>query len=128
MTDPAGDLPPATESRALRAEVAIMLAVTFGLSAITATLQLIDFALRGLADQKVALNPRRSYFDLIDLGLTYSPVKDVDIYASVQNLTNVQYLASGYTLTSFEGSTVNASAIPALGMPLTATAGLRVRF
>ena len=65
---------------------------------------------------------------LIDLGLTYSPVKDVDIYASVQNLTNVQYLASGYTLTSFEGSTVNASAIPALGMPLTATAGLRVRF
>lgn len=65
---------------------------------------------------------------LIDLGLTYSPIKDVDIYASVQNLTNVQYLASGYTVTSFEGTTVNPSAIPALGMPLTATAGLRVRF
>ena len=28
-----------------------------------------DTVLRGLADQRVALNPRRSYFDLIDLGL-----------------------------------------------------------
>ena len=46
-----------------------MLAVTFGLSAVTATLQLIDSVLRGLAGQRVALNPRRSYFDLIDLGL-----------------------------------------------------------
>ena len=65
---------------------------------------------------------------LIDLGVRWSPAKDVDIYGSIQNLTNVQYLASGYTLTSFEGSTVNASAIPQLGMPLTAIAGLRVRF
>jgi membrane protease YdiL (CAAX protease family) len=58
-----------TERRALRLEVVLMLAVTFGLSAVTATLQLIDFVLRGLAGQRVALNPRRSYFDLIDLGL-----------------------------------------------------------
>ena len=65
---------------------------------------------------------------LIDLGLRWSPVKDVDVYGSIQNLTNVQYLAQGYTRTSFEGSTVNASAIPQLGMPLTATAGLRVKF
>jgi outer membrane receptor protein involved in Fe transport len=65
---------------------------------------------------------------LIDLGVRWSPAKDVDIYGSIQNLTNVQYLASGYSLTSFEGSTVNASAIPQLGMPLTAIAGLRVRF
>ncbi len=49
-------------------------------------------------------------------------MKDVDIYGSIQNLTNVQYLAQGYTRTSFEGSTVSASAIPQLGMPLTATA------
>lgn len=59
----------AHERRALRIEVVVVLAVTFGLSAITATLQLIDFVLRGLAGQTVALNPRRSYFDLIDLGL-----------------------------------------------------------
>ncbi len=65
---------------------------------------------------------------LIDLGVRWSPAKDVDIYGSIQNLTNVQYLASGYTLTSFEGSTVNASAIPQLGMPLTAIAGMKVRF
>ncbi|MCC8431249.1 TonB-dependent receptor [Reyranella aquatilis] len=65
---------------------------------------------------------------LIDLGLRWSPMKDVDVYGSIQNLTNVQYLAQGYTRTSFEGSTVNASAIPQLGMPLTATAGLRVKF
>ena len=65
---------------------------------------------------------------LIDLGVRWSPAKDVDIYGSIQNLTNVQYLASGYSLTSFEGSTVNASAIPQLGMPLTAIAGMRVRF
>ena len=65
---------------------------------------------------------------LIDLGVRWSPAKDVDVYGSIQNLTNVQYLAQGYTLTSFEGSTVNPSAIPQLGMPLTAVAGLRVRF
>ena len=46
-----------------------MLAVTFGFSAVTAVLELTDFALRGLSGQQVALNPRRSYFDLIDLGL-----------------------------------------------------------
>ena len=59
----------AGERRALSIEVVIVLAVTFGISAVTATLQLIDFVLRGLAGQRVALNPRRSYFDLIDLGL-----------------------------------------------------------
>ena len=65
---------------------------------------------------------------LIDLGVRWSPAKDVDVYGSIQNLSNVQYLASGYTLTSFEGSTVSATSIPQLGMPLTAIAGLRVRF
>jgi outer membrane receptor protein involved in Fe transport len=65
---------------------------------------------------------------LIDLGLRCSPARDVDIYGSIQNLTNVQSLAQGYTRTSFEGSIVNPSAIPQLGMPLTAVAGLRVRF
>ena len=65
---------------------------------------------------------------LLDIGASYSPVKYVDIYASIQNLTNFQYLAQGYTTTTFEGSTVNASAIPAMGPPLTAIAGLRMRF
>ncbi len=46
-----------------------MLAVTFGLSAYTALLNLIEAVLLGLSGQIVALNPRRSPFDLIDLGL-----------------------------------------------------------
>jgi outer membrane receptor protein involved in Fe transport len=65
---------------------------------------------------------------IIDLGASYSPAKAVDIYASVQNLTNFQYLAMGYTTTSFEGTTVSTTSIPALGMPLTVIVGLRARF
>lgn len=65
---------------------------------------------------------------LVDLAASWSFNKSIDIYGSIQNLTNVQYLASGYTRTSFEGSTINNSAIPALGMPLTAMVGLRARF
>ena len=68
------DVLSAPERRALRIEVVVVLTVTFGLSAVTATLQLIDFVLRGLAGQRVALNPRRSYFDLIDLGLNLAYV------------------------------------------------------
>jgi outer membrane receptor protein involved in Fe transport len=65
---------------------------------------------------------------LIDVGVTYSPAKAVDIYGSIQNLTNANYLAMGYTLTSFEGPTVSTTSIPALGMPLTAIVGLRAKF
>ena len=61
LTDP--------QRRAVRIEIAVMLAVTFGLSAYTALLNLIEAVLLGLAGQIVALNPRRSPFDLIDLGL-----------------------------------------------------------
>lgn len=77
MTGPASAAPVGPtdpDRRALRIELAVMLAVTFGLSAVTAILQLIDFVLRGLAGQKVPLNPRRSYFDLIDLGLNLASV------------------------------------------------------
>ena len=65
---------------------------------------------------------------LIDLAVNYSFSKSIDIYGTIQNLTNVQYLAQGYTTTTFEGPIVNATAIPALGMPLTAAVGLRARF
>ncbi|MEO6794859.1 MAG: CPBP family intramembrane glutamic endopeptidase [Mycobacterium sp.] len=60
---------PAAQRGALRLEIAVVLAVTYGLSAFTAILQLTDAALRDLGSQRIALNPRRSYFDLIDLGL-----------------------------------------------------------
>jgi outer membrane receptor protein involved in Fe transport len=65
---------------------------------------------------------------IVDLGVTYALKNSVEIYGAIQNLTNVQYLAAGYTTTTFEGSVVNATAIPALGMPLTAAIGLRARF
>lgn len=57
------------QRRTLRIEIAVMLALTFGLSAYTALLNLIEAVLLGLSGQVVALNPRRSPFDLIDLGL-----------------------------------------------------------
>lgn len=47
----------------------MVLAVTFGVSAVTAILQLIDSVMRNLGAQRIPLNPKRSYFDLIDLGL-----------------------------------------------------------
>jgi membrane protease YdiL (CAAX protease family) len=62
------------ERRPLRIELAIVLSVTFGLSAVTAVLQLADSVLRNLSAQKIPLNPRRSYFDLIDLGLNATVV------------------------------------------------------
>ena len=63
-----------SERRPLRIELAIVLAVTFGLSAVTAALQLADSVLRGLSAQRIPLNPKRSYFDLIDLGLNATVV------------------------------------------------------
>ena len=69
MTEPAQDGTTDGSRRALRVEVAIVLAVTFGLSTVTAGLRLVDSVLRGLSEQTVALNPRRSYFSFIDLGL-----------------------------------------------------------
>ncbi len=64
----------ATARRTLRLEIAVMLAVTFGLSAYTAVLDLIESVLLGLSGQTVALNPRRSPFDLINLGLNLASV------------------------------------------------------
>ena len=55
--------------RALKVEIAVVLAVTFGLSAYTALLKLTEAVLLGLSGRTVTLNPKRSPFDLIDLGL-----------------------------------------------------------
>lgn len=57
------------QRRALRIEIAVVLAVTFALSGYTALLSLVESVLLGLSDQVVALNPIRSPFDLIDLGM-----------------------------------------------------------
>jgi uncharacterized protein len=72
MTEPAAGS--AVDHRVLRLEVVIVLAVTFGLSAVTAVLQLTDSVLRTLSKQTIPLIPRRSYFDLIDLGLNLTSI------------------------------------------------------
>ncbi len=75
MVSPLGDADgQLAERRPLRIELAIVLSVTFGLSAVTAVLQLADSVLRNLSAQRIPLNPRRSYFDLIDLGLNATVV------------------------------------------------------
>lgn len=73
MTAPQAE-PTGVEQRALRRELVIVLAVTFGFSAVVAALQLADAALRGLSTQQVPLNPTRSRFDLIDLGLNLAVI------------------------------------------------------
>ena len=66
LTDP--------QRRGLRIEIAVVLAVTFGLSAYSALLRLVEGVLLGLSGRTVALNPKRSPFDLIDLGLNLASV------------------------------------------------------
>jgi membrane protease YdiL (CAAX protease family) len=57
------------DRRTTRIEVAVMLAVTFGVSAVVAVLQLTDAVLSGLPGYRVRLNPNQSHYDLINLGL-----------------------------------------------------------
>jgi membrane protease YdiL (CAAX protease family) len=66
--------PTAPPPRVIRIEIAVVLAVTFGLSAYTALVSLAEAVLLGLAGQKVALNRRRSPIDLIDLALNLATV------------------------------------------------------
>ena len=58
-----------THRRGLRIEIGVMLAVTFGVSALVAVLQLADAVLSGLGGHRVRLNPNQSRYDLINLGL-----------------------------------------------------------
>ncbi|WP_445167618.1 CPBP family intramembrane glutamic endopeptidase [Mycolicibacterium sp. Dal123E01] len=64
----------ATDRRGLRIEVGVMLAVTFGVSAVIAMLQLFDAVLSGLAGHRVRLNPNLSRYDLINLGLNLASI------------------------------------------------------
>ena len=73
MTQPGGQTD-AAEHRTLRLEVVIVLAVTFGLSAANAVLELADAVLSGLSSRIVALNPMRSNYDLINLGLNLTGI------------------------------------------------------
>lgn len=75
LTDP--------QQRGLRIEIVVVLAVSFGLSAYTALLKLVEAVLLGLSGQIVALNPKRSPFDLIDLGLNLAVVFQLFAWGSL---------------------------------------------
>ena len=53
----------------MRIEIGVMLAMTFGVSAVVAVLKLSDAVLSGLSGHRVRLNPDQSRYDLINLGL-----------------------------------------------------------
>ena len=57
------------DRRAMRIEVGVMLAMTFGVSAIVALLQFGDAVLSGLGGYRVRMNRDQSRYDLINLGL-----------------------------------------------------------
>jgi len=63
-----------THRRGLRIEVGVMLAVSFGVSAAVAVLQLIDAVLSGLSGRRVRLNENLSRYDLINLGLNLATI------------------------------------------------------
>ncbi|ANA96395.1 CAAX protease [Mycobacteroides chelonae CCUG 47445] len=56
-------------ARTIRIEMGIVLAISFGMSAVSALLQFTSAVIMGLSGQTVALNPRRAELSLIDLGL-----------------------------------------------------------
>jgi CAAX protease family protein len=66
--------PTAPPPRVIRIEIAVVLAVTFGLSAYTALVSLVEAVLLGLSGQTVALNRKLSPIDLINLALNLASV------------------------------------------------------
>ena len=74
MTGPTDELLPDPAKRAIRLEVAVVLAVTFGLSAYTAVVSLTEAVILGLSGQKVALNRELSPVDLVNLALNLASV------------------------------------------------------
>jgi membrane protease YdiL (CAAX protease family) len=65
------------DRRAIRIEIGVMLAVTFGVSALVAVLQLADALLSGLGGYRVRLNPNQSRYDLVNLGLNLVSVSQL---------------------------------------------------
>ena len=57
------------DRRAIRLEIGVMLAVTFGVSAMVALLRLADAVLSGLPGYRIQLNQNLSRYDLVNLGL-----------------------------------------------------------
>jgi len=77
IVDVHGSGVPNPARRQLRIEIGVMLAVTFGVSAVVAVLQLTDAVLSGLAGHRVRLNPNQSSYDLVNLGLNLASISQL---------------------------------------------------
>ena len=73
----------AADRRTLRIEVGVMLAVTFGVSALVAVFRLADAVLSGLPAYRVRLNTNQSRFDLINLGLNLVSVGQLTAWGAL---------------------------------------------
>ena len=58
----------------MRIEIGVMLAVTFGVSAVVAVLNLADAVLSGLPGYRVRLNRDQSRYDIVNLGLNLASI------------------------------------------------------
>lgn len=65
---------------------------------------------------------------IADLGATYRVDKALEVYGVVQNIGAAKYNDQGLSYKTTNGSTIDTSVIPAQGMPLNATVGVRVSF
>lgn len=65
---------------------------------------------------------------LIDAGAQYQLTRELQVFGSIQNLGNERYYDQGLAYTTTNGSVINGSTIPALGLPFDATIGVRASF
>lgn len=65
---------------------------------------------------------------LADVGFAYKFDKAIDIYGSVQNIGSKSYYDQGLTYTNINHTALSTSSVPALGMPLNMTVGVRASF
>jgi outer membrane receptor protein involved in Fe transport len=65
---------------------------------------------------------------LADVSLAYSWTENFEIYVVAQNIGNFDYYDQGHGVTESNGSEVNPSTIPSLGLPFSATVGIKAEF
>ncbi|MES2205977.1 MAG: TonB-dependent receptor [Pseudomonadota bacterium] len=65
---------------------------------------------------------------LADIGATFKYDKNIELFGIAQNIGSKRYYDQGLGYTTTNGSTINTSTIPALGMPFNLTVGFRARF
>ncbi|HUO23850.1 MAG TPA: TonB-dependent receptor [Caulobacteraceae bacterium] len=65
---------------------------------------------------------------IADLGATWRAYKSIELYVLVQNIGAARYYDQGLGYTTTNGSTVAATTVPVLGLPLDASVGVRAAF